>query len=394
MTGSPAVLTSRLRAWSIATLVLGTLLGGTALAVTSGSEKRADEYGETAASPIPVTDVVHGKTKFKVGSFNILGYDHTAPGGTKKGYANGVQRMKWAVQVLKSEEVDVVGLQEFQPQQYSKWVKRASGQYDLWPGYVDTVGFLRNSIAWRKDKFKMVSNTWIKLPYFHGDVLRMPVVLLQSLATGQQFYVMNFQNPADVRGNAEKWRLLGQRYQIALVNQLRASNNLPIIWTGDMNAKKQVFCRVTQQAGMVSASGGSRTASSCSPPPGMVVDWIFGSGVKFKKYEQLRTQKIARTSDHHLLTSKVRIDPLAATIPPPPVCATVTATATATVTSPTTQTATASPTALPTQTSTPTTSAAPSLFPSCTVTATTTATATVPATAPTSSPPTTVTSSP
>ena len=67
---------------------------------------------------------------------------------------------------------------------------------------------------------------------------------------------MNFQNPADVRGNAQKWRLIGQRLQIALVNQLKASNGLPIVWTGDMNSKKQVFCRVTKQAGMVSASGG------------------------------------------------------------------------------------------------------------------------------------------
>ena len=397
MTAFPTVFTSRLRTWSIATLVLGTLLGGTALAVTSGGEKRADEYGETAASPIPVTDVVHGKTKFKVGTFNILGYDHTEPGGTKKGYANGVQRMKWAVQVLKSEEVDVVGLQEFQPQQYGKWVKRAGGQYDIYPGYVDTVGFLRNSIAWRKDKFKMVSNTWIKLPYFKGDVLRMPVVLLQSLATGQQFYVMNFQNPADVRGNAEKWRLLGQRYQIAMVNELRKSNNLPVIWTGDMNAKKQVFCRVTQQAGMISASGGVRTASSCTPPPNMVVDWIFGAGVKFKKYEQLRTAKIARTTDHHLLTSKVRLDPVAATIPPPSPCATVNVTATATTTVTSSGTPTVTPTVAPT-TTTPTPVSSPSsvppLFPVCTVTATTTTTttATTTPTAPTTAPTTATTS--
>ena len=271
MTGFPtvvrhALLGLGLRRWSIAALVLGTLLGGTALAV-AGSDKNSDEYGQVGASPIPVADIVHGKTKFRVGSFNILGYDHTAPGGSKKGYADGAQRMKWAVQILKSEDVDVVGLQEFQPQQYAKWVKKASAQYDIFPGYIDTVGFLRNSIAWRKDKFRMVTNTWIKLPYFHGDVLRMPVVLLQSLSTGQQFYVMNFQNPADVRGNAQKWRLIGQRLQIALVNQLKASNDLPIIWTGDMNAKKQVFCRVTKQAGMVSASGGLRTDSTCSPPP-------------------------------------------------------------------------------------------------------------------------------
>ena len=129
----------------------------------------------------------------------------------------------------------------------------------------------------------------------------MPVVLLQSLQTGQQVYFMNFQNPADVRGNAQKWRLIGQRLQIALVNLLKASNGLPVVWTGDMNAKKQVFCRVTKQAGMVSASGGYRSDATCQPPAGMVVDWIFGSGVQFSNYLQDRSKKVTRTTDHHLL---------------------------------------------------------------------------------------------
>ena len=146
----------------------------------------------------------------------------------------------------------------------------------------------------------------------------MPVVLLQSLQTGQQIYFMNFQNPADVRGNAQKWRLIGQRLQIALVNLLKASNGLPIVWTGDMNAKKQVFCRVTKQAGMVSASGGFRSDSTCQPPSGMVVDWIFGSQVQFSNYLQDRSRKVVRTTDHHMLLTDALVQPVAPTIPPPP----------------------------------------------------------------------------
>jgi endonuclease/exonuclease/phosphatase family metal-dependent hydrolase len=323
-----------LRGWSIAVLVLGTLLGGTTLAV-AGSDKRSDEYGEMGTSPLPVVGTVSGPTSFKVSSFNILGYDHTAGGrGSKKGFADGALRMKWAVQLIKSHQVDVVGLQEFQPPQYEKWVRKASGQYDIFPGYIDSVGFLRNSIAWRKDKFRLVSTSWLKLPYFHGDVLRMPVVLLQSLQTGQQIYFMNYQNPADVRGNASKWRLIGQRLQIALVNQLRASNNLPIVWTGDMNAKQQVFCRVTQQAAMVSASGGYRSPTTCQPPSGMVVDWIFGSQVQFSNYVQDRSKKVARTTDHHMLVTDALVQPVEPVIPPPPTV---------------TVTPTTSPTTLPTQ---------------------------------------------
>ncbi|HCB03479.1 MAG TPA: hypothetical protein DEQ43_04380, partial [Nocardioides bacterium] len=301
MTGFPTVLRSALtrlglRRFSVVALVLGVFLGGTALAV-AGTDKKSDEYGEMGPSPVPAAVAVNGATSFRVSSFNILGWDHTEKGGSKAkaGYADGAKRMRWAIQLLKSHQVDVVGLQEFQPQQYDKWVKKASAQYDIFPGYTDTVGFLRNSIAWRKDKFSLVSTSWIKLPYFHGDVLRMPVVLLQSLQTGQQIYFMNFQNPADVRGNAAKWRMIGQRFQIALVNQLKISNGLPVVWTGDMNARQQVFCRVTKQAAMVSASGGYRSETSCQPPRGMVVDWIFGSNVQFSNYVQERSKKVIRT---------------------------------------------------------------------------------------------------
>jgi endonuclease/exonuclease/phosphatase family metal-dependent hydrolase len=342
MTGFPTVLKNRARSWSVAAVVLGTVLGGTALAV-AGTDKGSDEYGEMGPSPIPVAAAVSGPTSFRVSSFNILGYDHTAGGrGSKKGYADGTLRMKWASQLIKSHAVDVVGLQEFQPPQYDKWVKKASAQYDIFPGYIDTVGFLRNSIAWRKDKFQLVSSSWLKLPYFHGEVLRMPVVLLQSLQTGQQIYFMNFQNPADVRGNAQKWRLIGQRLQIALVNQLRASNNLPIVWTGDFNAKQQAFCRVTKQAGMVSASGGYRSDTTCQPPPGMVVDWIFGSQVQFSNFVADRSNKVIRTTDHHMLVTDALVQPVEPIIPPPP-----------TTTAPTMPTLPTLPTVTPTVTLTP-----------------------------------------
>lgn len=348
MTGFPTVVRSRLRGWSIAALVLGVLLGGTALAV-AGTDKKSDEYGEMGPSPIPAVAAVSSPTSFRVSSFNILGYDHTEKGGSKKGFANGAQRMKWAVQLIKSHQVDVVGLQEFQLPQYDKWAKKAASQYDVFPGAIDTPGFLRNSIAWRRDKFRLVSTSWLKLPYFHGDVLRMPVVLLQSLQTGQQIYFMNFQNPADVRGNALKWRLLGQRLQIELVNLLKTSNGLPIVWTGDMNSKQQVFCRVTKQAAMVSASGGFRSDSTCQPPSGMVVDWIFGSNVQFSNYVQDRSRKVQRTSDHHMLVTDALVQPVVPTIPPPTVTATPTPTPTPT------QTVTVNPT--PPSSTPPTTSA-------------------------------------
>ena len=85
-----------------------------------------------------------------------------------------------------------------------------------------------------------------------------------------------------------------------------------------MNAKQQVFCRVTQQAGMISASGGYRSATTCQPPGGMVVDWIFGSQVQFSNYVQDRSRKVVRTTDHHMLVTDALVQPVEPTIPPPP----------------------------------------------------------------------------
>ena len=103
----------------------------------------------------------------------------------------------------------------------------------MYPGYIETRRLPAQLDRLAPGQVPARLHDLGQLPYFKGDVLRMPVVLLQSLQTGQQIYVMNFQNPADVRGNAEKWRRIGQRHQIALANLLKVSNGLPILWTGD-----------------------------------------------------------------------------------------------------------------------------------------------------------------
>ena len=79
---------------------------------------------------------------------------------------------------------------------------------------------------------------------------------------------------------------------------------------------------------MVSASGGYRSATTCQPPGGMVVDWIFGSQVQFSNYVQDRSRKVARTTDHHMLVADALVQPVEPVIPPPP---TPTVTATPTV---------------------------------------------------------------
>jgi hypothetical protein len=213
--------------------------------------------------------------------------------------------------------VSVVGFQELQQPQFDVFERKATGIYNWFPGDIDTRGFLRNTIAWRADTWRLVSTSWLKLPYFHGEELRMPLVLLQHLGTGQQVYFMNFQNPADVRGNAEKWRMIGQRRQSNLVNKMRDLSGLPVFWLGDMNSRDQVFCRVTRLTGMVSASGGSRTPTTCSAPRPSQIDYIFASaGTTFTGYLADRSEKVRRATDHPMIVADATVP--AATPKPTP----------------------------------------------------------------------------
>jgi hypothetical protein len=91
---------------------------------------------------------------------------------------------------------------------------------------------------------------------------------------------------------------------------------------------------------MVSASGGYRSDTTCQPPRGMVVDWIFGANVQFSNYVQDRSRKVARTTDHHMLVTDALVQPVEPIIPPPP-------TTTPPTTAPTTPTATVTTTVGP-----------------------------------------------
>jgi hypothetical protein len=321
------------RRWCAAALVAATAAGGLALGLDPGAARAGGKSTEPTEGPLAVWEdaPVTGPTTFRLSSFNILGADHTGPGGNHKGYALGETRMKWAWQLVKRQQLSVVGFQELQQPQFDVFERKADSVYDWFPGDIDgTPGFLRNTIAWRADTWRLVSTSWLKLPYFHGDELRMPLVLLQHLGTGQQVYFMNFQNPADVRGNAEKWRLIGQRRQSNLVNKLRDMSGLPVFWLGDMNSRDQVFCRVTRLTAMVSASGGSRTPTSCSAPRPSQIDYIFGSaGTTFTGYLADRSEKVRRTSDHPMIVANATVP---ATAPKPAPTPTPTPTPTVTPT--------------------------------------------------------------
>jgi endonuclease/exonuclease/phosphatase family metal-dependent hydrolase len=129
---------------------------------------------------------------------------------------------------------------------------------------------------------------------------------MRARRTGADFYVMNTHNAADVHGPAARKRRVAVRRQLRKLTQLRR-RGAPVLFTGDMNDRRRVYCAVTRRHRFKAASGGSG-GKHCSVPRANGIDWIFGSrDVKFGRWVSDGTPRARGISDHALVTVYVRI---------------------------------------------------------------------------------------
>lgn len=258
-------------------------------------------------TPAPPPQTATRRTDFVISSFNVLGSSHTrGPGSDRPGMAPGTTRIRTAAELLERHDVDIVGFQEFQRDQFTEFQKVAGKTFAVYPGFQLGKPEVVNSIAWRKDTWDLVKADHIEIPYFNGQKRKMPVIRLRHKETGQEAYFANFHNPASTRkyGDQERWRDVATDQQIALVNRLRRETGLPVFITGDMNEREEYFDRMTRGADMVSADTGPKGQR----PKKMGIDWIFGSeGVSFSSYQRDRSALVQKTSDHPMIVSKARI---------------------------------------------------------------------------------------
>ena len=242
-------------------------------------------------------------TFFRLGNFNVLGADHTAPGGNRKGWESGVVRMDRVVSLLQQNTLDVVGFQEFQPPQATRFAELMGTSWQTYPGLDNPAGPSVNSIGWRTDVWTLLEARTIPIPYFDGVPSRMPAVLLQNIDTGRRVWFFNTHNPADVRGPAQQWRNTGFAMEVALANELRAAYpDAPFISLGDKNERgSDYYCAVAPGADMWSASGGYVDGTTCKAPTDGAIDWIMGTkDVFFNGYTRLWNDYVSKTSDHPL----------------------------------------------------------------------------------------------
>lgn len=251
------------------------------------------------ATPLePVTG-----TSFVVSSFNVLGNNHTLNGA--RGKRPGTLRIAWAAELLEAHQVTVAGLQEFQLPQL-KAFRVAAPQFAMYPGARFGHRLTQNSIIWDRRVWRRERAETTPIPYFRGQPVRMPHVLLRHRVTRQQVWFMNYHNPAQVNGPAGPWRQEATSIEAALANDLMKV--APVVMTGDFNARRAFFCQVSREAPLHSADGGYRRNGECRPPAEPVVDWILGSPrVVFTEAVVDRRPRVKRISDHAMIRATATI---------------------------------------------------------------------------------------
>ena len=244
-----------------------------------------------------------------VSSFNVLGSSHTDRKGGRPGFAAGATRAGWAAQLVAGHDVDIVGFQELQADQMRVLMGALDG-YGIFPGPSLSWREAENSIMWRSDRWRLMQTSTVAIPYFGGRMRQMPYIRLRSRETGTDIWVANFHNPASTPrwGDNSRWRAEATRRQIALANALRSRTGLPVVFTGDFNARDSYFCPLVAHTALESPTGGSADKGACSPPASMNVDWVFATPeIEWVSSRVDRGPLVRRTSDHPMVLGTGRL---------------------------------------------------------------------------------------
>ena len=239
---------------------------------------------------------------FKIGTFNVLGSQHTDADGPRKGYPSASVRTPAAANLVLKHGVDILGTQELQADQL-RGLQARTGMA-AYPGFSWGEVETDNSILYDAGVFELVSGSRFTAP-FMGRLRPQPIVRLRHLETGRELYVVNT-HPSAGEGRYLAERRRGQAALVSVVNDLKASG-LPVLVTGDMNDREEFYCRVVPAAGLVAPNGGSY-GSGCQPPPSpLPVDWVVGSGVSWSGYWRDTTPVNQRTSDHFIISATANV---------------------------------------------------------------------------------------
>lgn len=239
---------------------------------------------------------------FRIGTFNLLGSNHTAPGGERRSYPPASVRTPRTAAKIAEHRVDVLGTQELKPDQLNA-LKSMTGMA-AYPDFAFGTRDTDNNILYDPDLFEFVEGGSFTITFMNA---RRPqtILKLRHRETGREMYFLNMHASAG-GGKYAASRAAGHQTAIATVNSLKAEG-LPVFLTGDMNDRQPFFCRLAPATGMVAAIGGS-TSGGCAPARALAVDWVLAHGATFSGYWEDRST-LRRTSDHHFISADTTVPP-------------------------------------------------------------------------------------
>ena len=281
----------------LAPLVLGLVAGAGISAPTAQAAPLASAAASSAASASTASAAAPAaarrRTLVRAASFNVLGSEHTRHSSQ---YAVGVKRARLAAKVLDANKITVLGMQEAARDQTRVLTNRGWSSYPKWRSSTDIQ--TAQSVLWRTTKWKRLRSRVFEIPFNRGNSREIPVVLLQHRASEKKLWVISVHLTNGGSELERRERRVGTKRVIAQVKKLRRSGH-PVMLTGDMNDRRQIFCRVVGSTKLEAANGGRVGARGCRPPKGARIDWIFGSPrLESSRFRFVDTRRVDKITDH------------------------------------------------------------------------------------------------
>lgn len=238
----------------------------------------------------------------RIGTFNVLGSQHTGPGG-ERNFASASIRTPQAAALAAAHGVDILGTQELQADQLAGMMSRTG--MAAYPGYSWGQMETDNSILYDDSVFELVETSQFTIT-FMSRPRPQPIIKLRHRATGSELYVVNT-HTSPGGGAYLAQRRNAQATLAAVVNDLKATG-LPVLITGDMNDREEFWCQVAPRAGLTAPNGGS-WSGGCRPPPSpLPVDWVVGAGpVTWSNYWRDTSSVTRRISDHFFISATAHV---------------------------------------------------------------------------------------
>ena len=262
-------------------------------------EKKADPAKSETEEAVPTA----APFDIRIGTFNVLGSQHTTPSGDRQNYPPASVRSAGAARLIAKHGVQILGTQELQDDQLRSLQSRTG--MAAYPGFAWGTLETDNSILYNPSLYEFVSGSKYTIT-FVGRPRPQPILRLRHRATGREFYVINT-HPSPGGGRALVERRNAQAATVSMIKQLRATG-LPVLTTGDMNDRAEFYCHVVAPAGMSAPNGGSAVGGCRPPPMPMPVDWVVGGGVTWSSYWRDMTSTAQRISDHIFVSALAHVE--------------------------------------------------------------------------------------